>query len=51
MHCSLQVVGPVLGSPVERSTNVVGVFTGVVTLTDVSLLLWSFESGDLPGAP
>jgi hypothetical protein len=43
MHCSLQVVGPVLGSPVERSTNVVGVFTGVVTLTDVSLLLWSFR--------
>jgi hypothetical protein len=39
MHCSLQVVRPVLGSPVERSTNVVGVFTGVVTFINVSVLL------------
>jgi hypothetical protein len=39
MHHSLQVVGPVLGSPVKRGTNVVGVFTGVVTLINVSTLL------------
>jgi hypothetical protein len=34
LHRSLQVVGPVLGSLVERGTDVVGVFTGVVTLSE-----------------
>lgn len=38
-HCSLQIVGPALSGLVERCTNVVGVFTGVVTLIVVSLVL------------